>query len=83
MNQRTFLSGTGMLIMYLFACFNGSKIQLDLFLKYIYNIHQNIKFTVQTEVDNKINYLDLKLKKKCRFEFSIYRKPTHTDTTIP
>src|SRR3978361_589466 len=69
-----------------FACFIGSKRQLDLFLKYINNIHpnSNIKFTVEIDVDNKISYLDLTIENKNgRFEFSIYRKPTHTDTTIP
>ena len=64
-----------------FACFTGSKRQLDLFLKYINNIHPNIKFTVETDVINKINNLDLTNENRNgTFEFSIYRKPTHTDT---
>ena len=55
-----------------------------LFLKYINNIHPNIKFTVETEVDSKINYLYLTIENKNgRLEFSIYRKPTYTDTITP
>ena len=66
------------------AGFNGSSRQLDKFLGFINNIHKNIKFTLEIENENKINFLDLTIKRtENNLEFSIYRKPTHTDSTIP
>ena len=37
---------------------------LDVFLKYINSKHQNIKFTMEREFDNKISFLDLNISKK-------------------
>ena len=43
-----------------------------------------IKFTMETETDNKINFLDIIVKKdKNSFSFNIFRKPTATDIVIP
>lgn len=65
------------------ACFTGTQRQLNLFLNYINSIHPNIKFTVETEKDGKINFLDLTLiHHKNKINFDIFRKPTFTDTTI-
>jgi hypothetical protein len=47
-------------------------------------IHQNLKFTAETETDNKINYLDITIHRTpTDWKISIYRKPTFTDTIIP
>lgn len=65
------------------ACFTGTDRQLQLFLDYINNIHPNIKFTIEIENNNSINFLDLTIsRKENKHVFSIFHKPTHTDTTI-
>ncbi|XP_036317568.1 uncharacterized protein LOC118732541, partial [Rhagoletis pomonella] len=54
-------------------------------LDYLNKQHQNIKFTMETEEERKINYLDLTVKindTTNKIEFEIYRKPTATDTII-
>ncbi|XP_017479420.1 PREDICTED: uncharacterized protein LOC108368960 [Rhagoletis zephyria] len=54
-------------------------------LDYLNKQHQNIKFTMETEEERKINYLDLTIKindTTNKIEFEIYRKPTATDTII-
>ena len=47
-------------------------------------MHPNLKFTAETETNNKINYLDITIQRTptC-WKTSIYRKPTCTDTIIP
>jgi hypothetical protein len=43
------------------------------------NIQPTIKFTIEKEQLEKINYLDITIhQKNKRLEFSIYRKPTQT-----
>lgn len=65
------------------ACFTGTRRQLSKFLNFINNIHPNINFTVETEKDGKINFLDLTLShNETSISFDIYRKPTFTDITI-
>lgn len=47
------------------------------------NINKKIKFTIEHENNNKINFLDLTIHRQSNhLEFNIYRKPTTTDTTI-
>jgi hypothetical protein len=47
-------------------------------------IHPNIKFTTETESNNKIHYLDITIHRTpTNWVTSIYRKPTFTDTIIP
>jgi hypothetical protein len=47
-------------------------------------IHPNLKFTAETESDNRINYLDITIHRTpTDWKISIYRKPTFTDTIIP
>jgi hypothetical protein len=44
----------------------------------------SIKFTVEEEHHNSINFLELTIhRKRTKLEFGIYRKPTQTDTIIP
>jgi hypothetical protein len=46
-------------------------------------IHFNIQYTIETQTDNKINYLDITIENKNNtFTFDIYRKPTATDIII-
>jgi hypothetical protein len=46
-------------------------------------IHPNIKFTMETEIHNTLNYLDLTITNKHnKLTFSIYRKPTSTNLII-
>jgi len=47
-------------------------------------IHPNIKFTAETESDNRINFLDITIHRTpTNWMISIHRKPTFTDTIIP
>jgi hypothetical protein len=45
-------------------------------------VHPNLKFTLETETHNKINYLDITINKQDKLTFGIYRKPTTTDIII-
>jgi hypothetical protein len=47
------------------------------------NIHPNIKFTMEKETNNTINFLDLSINKTDdNLQLGIYRKPTTTDLII-
>ncbi|XP_067638571.1 uncharacterized protein [Eurosta solidaginis] len=57
----------------------------ELVLEYLNKQHGNIKFTMETEKDGGINYLDLTInidKEAKRFNYDIYRKSMATDTVI-
>jgi hypothetical protein len=41
-----------------------------------------MKFTMESEIDNKINFLDVTIMKSHKLTFNVYRKPT-TDSIIP
>ena len=50
-------------------------------------IHNNIKFTIEKENHNSINYLDITIKrikshKNYKFSYNIYRKPTTSKLSI-
>ena len=61
-----------------FALFH-TKLQAENFFLYINNIHQNIKFTMETESQNKLAFLDILITRRSnKFHTSIYRKPTFT-----
>jgi hypothetical protein len=48
------------------------------------NLAPTLKFTLEEEQDNKINFLDITITKQCdSLAFEIYRKPTATDIIIP
>ena len=65
------------------TCFVGTERQLKYFLNYINNLHNNIQFTIEKEIDKSINFLDLTIKRENnKHIFSVFHKPTHTDTTI-
>ena len=46
-----------------FVLFNGTSSQLDGLLKYINNIHNKIKFTLDHEQSNSLNFLDITITK--------------------
>lgn len=68
-----------------FLLFNGSTSEVQNMLNSINNINSNINFTIEIEVNNRINYLDLWIGKNGdnSFSFDIYRKSTQTDHVIP
>jgi len=48
------------------------------------SIHPNLTLTDELEQDNKLNFLDITIHKTpAGIQFSIFRKPTFTDTLIP
>ena len=64
-------------------CWTGTQRQLTQFLYYANSIHNNINFTLEIETDNKLNFLDLTIERlNNRHCFSVFRKPTFTDTII-
>lgn len=67
----------------IFCIWTGTDRNLDQFLNYINSIHEKIQFTIEKENNNSINFLDLTITKNSgKLNFSIYRKPTTTDTLI-
>lgn len=65
-------------------CWTGTRQELESFYSFVNNLHPKIKFKLEVEVDNSINFLDLTITREhCRHNFQIYRKPTHTDVVIP
>ena len=61
-----------------FVIFN-SKEKANKFLDYINSRHEKIKFTMETESNNKLPFLDLLIKRTDnKIDIEIYRKPTYT-----
>lgn len=53
---------------------------LETFLKHLNNIHSNMKFTMETETNNSLSFLDVLItKSQNSFTHTVYRKPTHTN----
>ena len=53
------------------------KSHAALFLDYLNSKHQNIKFTLENECNNKLNFLDISIRKHSgNFETSVFRKPS-------
>lgn len=66
-----------------FIIFDGTIRQINNLKNYLNNINDNIQFTLETEIENKINFLDLTITRlHDKFQYQIYRKPTTTDATI-
>lgn len=64
--------------------FKGTDRQLTNFFDFLNSLHPKIKFTLEIEVNNSINFLDLTITKvNNKHQFSIFHKETHTDTIIP
>ena len=61
----------------------GTRRQLDLFYNSLNKLHSNIKFTIELESDNSINFLDLNItKNNNKLSFEIFHKPSQTDMVI-
>lgn len=57
---------------------------IDKIITEINNIHKKLKFTIEEEKNNKLNYLDITITRNInKFTYTIYRKPTQTDMIIP
>ena len=56
------------------------RMHFENFVQHIDNLHQNIKFTMEEEINGKLAFLDTLLKRN-NGEISVLvnRKPTHTD----
>lgn len=67
----------------IFCILSGTHRQLVIFLNHLNNINRNIQFTIETETNKAINFLDLNMGHyNNKREFDIYRKPITTDTSI-
>lgn len=65
------------------VCFTGTNRQLNNILQFINSLHPSITFTMEEEIDKSLNFLDLTITRTLdKHKFSIYHKPSHTDTTI-
>ena len=67
----------------IFMIWNGDHTQLQILFQKINNVSK-LKFTMETEITNKLNFLDLTITRHDSYlKYSIYRKPTATDIIIP
>ena len=65
------------------SLYNGNKRQIENFHKYINTIHHKLKFTLEIELNNSINFLGLTITKTNNTHtYKIYRKPTTSDMVI-
>jgi hypothetical protein len=64
--------------------YDRQKTIIEKTLEEFNNMQPTIKFTIEKEQKEKINYLYITIQRKNeRLEFTIYRKPTQTDIVIP
>jgi hypothetical protein len=64
--------------------YNKYLIDINEVLALFNSLSPTLKFSLELEADNRLNYLDLTLIKNATgFSYEIYRKPTATDTIIP
>jgi len=64
--------------------YNDPTTYIDKVLESFSNATPTMKFTMEKEIDNTINFLDVTVQKRTeRFTFNIYRKATMTVTIIP
>ncbi|XP_011860821.1 PREDICTED: uncharacterized protein LOC105557975 [Vollenhovia emeryi] len=64
-----------------FVIWNHGRETLPQFLTFINSQHPNIQFTMETEQDSQIPFLDVMVRRNENGTLShnVYRKPTHTD----
>jgi hypothetical protein len=64
--------------------YNEKDTDIDLLLDQFNNTMPTMKFSIEKENNNNINFLDITIcKNQDNLSFSAYRKPTTTDTIIP
>jgi hypothetical protein len=67
-----------------FIIYDLRKTNVEQTLNKFINIQPSIKFIIEKEQHEKMNYLDIKIRRKDkRLEFSIYRKPIQTHIIVP
>jgi hypothetical protein len=61
-----------------------NKADVDKILSFLNDKHHTIKFTVENEAENSLNFLDMKIKRNedLSIFLSTYRKPTFTGTML-
>jgi hypothetical protein len=86
----THLSQKGMIINFyryvndILIIYDSDHTNIQNILQDFNNLHPNLHFTAETEVDNNLNYLDITIHRTpYGLKNAIYRKPTFTDTIIP
>jgi hypothetical protein len=63
--------------------YDTNNIKIENTLSEFNSIYPNIKFTMENEIHNTLNYLDLTITvNHNELTFGIYRKPTNTDLII-
>ena len=68
----------------IFAVFQGNETDILHFVSELNNIHKNIKFTYELEINNSLPFLDIKVYRSLNsFTYEIYHKNTATDHVIP
>ena len=69
----------------IFIIFKGTEEQFNEFFNYVNSFLPSIQFTVEYEVDHKIPFLDVLVRHNPvskSFEFTVYRKPTNSESYI-
>ena len=62
------------------SVWNYGKSELKSFLEHLNTYDINLQFTLETETDGKIPYLDvLIIRNVNKLNFTVYRKPTHNN----
>jgi len=68
----------------IFLIFDSNCTSIQSIFKDFNAIHPKLQFTVETEKDHALNYLDITIQRSpTNIRTAIYRKPTFTDTIIP
>jgi hypothetical protein len=60
----------------------NNKNQAEKILEFLNSCHPTIKFTLEIEAKNEINFLDVKIKRELDGTTSTYRKPTFTGVML-
>ena len=64
--------------------YDEEKTNIDTLLDCFNNISPKLKFTIEKEMEHKINFLDITINRESnKMSIDIYRKPTYTDVIIP
>ena len=67
----------------IFAILEGDESKIQTFLEELNSFERSIQFTLEKSQENKLPFLDILIEKKeTNFDFTTYRKPTHTNSYI-
>ncbi|KAJ8961870.1 hypothetical protein NQ318_021488, partial [Aromia moschata] len=75
------IRGKGLYVDYTFIIWPHGISSLTVFFDYLNTLHSNIKFTMETEKDGVLPFLDVLVKRtnNNKLAHGVYRKKTHTD----